>query len=481
MEEFKIEGIRWYAAATADQIRGLVDALRKNDSKEILIVPSAADQGRFTGFVLAKYYTPALSEIVGVRDTTLEGDIQCLSISAAILRGFFGSLSRKLQESRKGLTHTGPTFDELMEQMQKEALQPEPQAQDDIFPPEEDTVLVQFLKRKTPERIEAELNETVIGQPELTKAVADFLYYHALRQLHPQLPQRPLLIAGPSGSGKTEVWRVAARLYGNVFPIRIIDGSSMSCEGWGGNYKIDTYMDASIVNGGILVVDEFDKLTKPKFSGHGENVSLDLQAEFLKLVEGEYCLTDRKKKTNMTSRNMGFVLVGAFESLRREKDRQRPVATKHIGFCAEPQPQPAQSHCGEPFTDEDFIAYGIIPELVGRIAIKCGTHPLSDADYMNIICGPNSRVALIRGILESYGMEVCDLISPEELRKLVATTKTNQTGVRWVSAQVENRLLEAIRQEGIFPERKQTPVRQKQRQDPEKDPAVDHYWGCFAV
>lgn len=35
-------------------------------------------------------------------------------------------------------------------------------------------------------------------------------------------------------------------------------------------------------------------------------------------------------------------------------------------------------------------------------------------------------------------------------------------------AQVETRLLEAIRQQGIFPARKQTSVRQKQRQDPKK-------------
>lgn len=64
--------------------------------------------------------------------------------------------------------------------------------------------------------MEQELNKRIFGQPELTKAVADFLYYHALRQLHPELPQRPLLISGPSGSGKTEVWRVASRLYSDT-------------------------------------------------------------------------------------------------------------------------------------------------------------------------------------------------------------------------------------------------------------------------
>ena len=32
--------------------------------------------------------------------------------------------------------------------------------------------------------------------------VADFLRYHALRQLYPDLPLRPMLITGPSGCGR---------------------------------------------------------------------------------------------------------------------------------------------------------------------------------------------------------------------------------------------------------------------------------------
>lgn len=159
----------------------------------------------------------------------------------------------------------------------------------------------EFLESKSPAQIERELNGEIIGQPGLTKAVADFLYYHALRQIHPELPQRPMLISGPSGSGKTEVWRAARQLYGSTFLIKVIDGSCISCEGWTGNYKIDTFMDASMVNGGILVVDEFDKLTKPRHAASGDNVSLDIQAEFLKLIEGEYQVTQRKKQTNMTS------------------------------------------------------------------------------------------------------------------------------------------------------------------------------------
>jgi ATP-dependent Clp protease ATP-binding subunit ClpX len=317
-------------------------------------------------------------------------------------------------------------------------------------PKKDETVSVlQFLRTKTPALIEQELNELIIGQPELTKAVADFLYYHALRQLHPELPQRPLLISGPSGSGKTEVWRAASRLYGDTFSVKIIDGSSLSCEGWSGNYKLDTYVDSEMASG-ILVVDEFDKLARPKHNSKGDNVSLDMQSEFLKLMEGEYHITKDRKQTGKTSQQMGFVLVGAFESLRNEAE-SRCCATTRIGFCTDAStPRTTSAPSTIRFTDEDFIHYGIMPEIVGRIATKCSTLPLDEGAYMDIIYSPHSRVSQIQNILKRYGTAFSDLISEEELHTLISTSKSNKTGVRWVSAQVENRLLNAIREQGLF-------------------------------
>ena len=222
----------------------------------------------------------------------------------------------------------------------------------------------------------------------------------------------------------------------------------MSCEGWAGNYKIDTYLNPAFAQGGILIVDEFDKLAKPRHSGAGDNVSHEIQAEFLKLVEGEYHITERKKQTNATTKMMGFVLVGAFEPLWIKKEQ--PKAVPQIGFLLD-APQATAEAAPAVLTDEDFIAYGILPELVGRIAVKCATKPLNDEAYWDIIRGPHSRVAAIEQVLKQYGTQVTDVISHEELRQMVATSRSNRTGVRWVSAQVENRLLEAIREHGLFP------------------------------
>lgn len=437
----RIESLRWYPSATAQQLLDHQKTLLAEDKGTLIVLPDPEDLDMYLGVLLAKYYTRALSGCVGVRGTRQEGDFCYLVISGIAVRGFVGSVMRRMRPYCPVTLAETTTLEDFLEQEP-----PAPVKKEEPPVAKGYSDAMKFLQAWSPAKIQQALDEYVIGQSELTRAVADFLYYHVLRQVHPHLPQRPLLISGPSGSGKTEVWRVVRQLFGYLLPVRIIDGSNLSCEGWSGNYKLDTYIDATMVEGGILVVDEFDKLTKPKRSSSGENVSLDMQSEFLKLIEGEYRITEKRKQTNMTSQKMGFVLVGAFESLRAKKQGKKTSPQNPIGFCAQREDLPVSNV----LTDEDFIAYGIMPELVGRIAIRCASNPLPDSAYLDIIQGPHSRVSQLAKVLRAYGVTVEDVITPPILQELVASSKSNQTGVRWVSAQVENRLLEAIYEQGLF-------------------------------
>ena len=301
--------------------------------------------------------------------------------------------------------------------------------------------LVEFLRRNTPETIENELNNYIIGQPEMTRAVSDFLFYHALRQRHPELPIRSILIAGPSGSGKTEVWRVVQKLYGNIFGVKILDGARLSSEGWAGSYKLISAIDLQTINGGILVVDEFDKLCTPQHNAQGENVSYKIQAEFLKLMEGELSQKDRLGNLHRCEK-MGFAFLGAFEKLRQNKHD----CEAQIGFSTLNKKKQGLS---TRLTDEDYIEFGIMTEIIGRISIKCEVQNLSDEDYVQIISNPHSRVATIINVLSQYGLEVCDAISTEKIIDLISYSKKNSLGVRWVSAQLENKLLSLIRECGV--------------------------------
>ena len=299
---------------------------------------------------------------------------------------------------------------------------------------------LQFLKWYTPIRVEKKLNEYVVGQPELVKAVADFLYYHALRQLYPQLPVRNLLIAGSSGSGKTEVFRRAKELFGYMINIRIVDGCRITKEGWSGSQKLEGLLSPDL---DILVIDEADKLCTPSYTSGGGNVSKEIQSEFLKLMEGEYEVNERRKPSYILD-GVSVVFVGAFESIR-EKQKLESSRT-FIGFGNVALESKKQK---QDITDDELINFGVLPELLGRIAVKVVTNDLSDEDYLQILKNPHGRVETLLTVLTACGMSAEQVLSDEEILDMIGKSKENRTGFRWVSAQVENQILETIRENGV--------------------------------
>lgn len=435
-ESILIESIKVCRSRTPEQIQALLKDMEQTDSKELVLFPDKERANLYIGVLLEKYHTPPLTACASIRDSKTDGTFRFLTLSHVGMRTYLSVLTRRL----------GAASPIQIDSTEAAAVEIE---EDSLIIPDDEDPMRAFLMHNTPLQIQRKLDEMVIGQPELTAAVADFLYYHALRQQHPQLPQRPLLIAGPSGSGKTEVWRAAAKLYGDLFQIQIVDGSNMTCDGWAGNYKLSTFVTTKFAKGGILVVDEFDKLVTPKHASGGDNVAMQMQSEFLKLFEGEHQITEYKRTTNITSKAMGFVLVGAFEELRQQKSRAK--SRQAIGFRSQVSSVQAISAEAPGLTDDDFIAFGIMPEIVGRIAVKCTTRPLETDTYLEILRGPHSRVTMLSQVLAQYGIHADEVISQEELRDMIAHSRSNRTGVRWVCAQVENHLLDAIRERGLFP------------------------------
>lgn len=295
-----------------------------------------------------------------------------------------------------------------------------------------------FLKNYTPEKLENELNEYVVGQPELVKEVAGFLYYHMLRQVYTKLPVRNLLVAGSSGSGKTEVFRCVKELYGDMFNIKIADGSRITKEGWSGSQKVEGLLSEDL---DILVIDEMDKLCTPSFTTGGSNVSKEIQSEFLKLLEGEFEVKNRKE--NYVLEGLSVVFSGAFEAIREEKKRE---ANYTMGFATT---EPKSKKLNNEISDEDLIAFGVMPEILGRISVKVVTNDLTDEDYLQILKNSHSRVSKLLDVLKLCGIEEAQVLSDEEILNLISRSKNNRTGFRWVSAQVENRILDVIRTIGV--------------------------------
>ena len=296
--------------------------------------------------------------------------------------------------------------------------------------------LQNFLTWWTNRDIQEKLSRHVMEQPQLLEAVADFLRYHALRQLYPDLPMRPMLVTGPSGCGKTEVWRCVQRLFSDVFHVTIADGSCITSEGWSGSTKFRSFLTNDMANGGILVIDEFDKLVTPTYSSSGDNVSYRIQAELLKLMEGDAVSMDHGKITSVTFENIGIVMTGAFASLHQSPKTR----SQEVGFLSAPKAAPSRQ-----IQEEDLIQYGIMPEILGRIAVRTQVHDLDAAAYRRILLSEHSRVSQLLKVLKTQNLEFGDLISSQELDSLISVSKSEHLGVRWVSAQVESRILKRMR------------------------------------
>ena len=359
-------------------------------------------------------------------------------------------------------------------------------AQQKVAPTIEKAKYKEFLGTYTIPMIQAEIKKYIIGQDELVEHVSTFIYYHALRQVRPTLYPRPFLIAGPSGSGKTEAFRVVKNVFKDYFNVEIVDGTTITQEGWKGMRKLSALL-GSLSNGYILIIDEFDKLAKPAYDSGNNNVSEHIQAEFLKLLEGEYYTkdlqTDTKKNKKEVSidydtRSLGIVLVGAFESIRSKKENpptrvgfiqsesfpevltiEEPSPgrdrTRNRVFKDEKKPSRPVKKASEgteqadnakaiEITDEDLIAYGVITELVGRISDKCTTNKLTVEQYIQIVKNENSKVSQLMKELEQLGVETDDILNDDLISSLVEKSQTNLLGVRWVSSQIENLLLKQL-------------------------------------
>lgn len=301
-----------------------------------------------------------------------------------------------------------------------------------------------FLSKYTIQMVQDELRQYVLGQDELVKHVATFIYYHILRQMNKNLNIRPLLVSGPSGSGKTEIWRAAKKAFDKYLRIEIVDGSTITQSGWSGQRKFSSIL-RDLDTATILVIDEFDKLAAPAHSKGGENVSHHIQAECLKLLEGDYNTTgfrvdaDSSDIIRYDASTLGIVLVGAFEGIRSDKENRK----ERIGFGGEMRNK-AKYETLVPITDEDLIEFGVLPELVGRISDKCTVNKLTAQQYLEIIKNQHSRVSVLVKELEKLGIDAAKAIDDDKIIQLAEKSQSNMLGVRWVSSQIENMLLDLL-------------------------------------
>lgn len=281
----------------------------------------------------------------------------------------------------------------------------------------------------TPQYIVQEVNKAIIGQEQAKSAVALAVWKQMLRANGDNaVPRTNLLLYGPSGCGKTAIIREAARIAG--LPFLAVDATGITETGYHGKNAADIVTDLLTgfkghphVRHAIIFIDEVDKL-----SAHGADwrqaYCQGTQHALLKLVEGMEVTVDGM---TINTTDLLFLFGGAFGRMQEARKCVAP-----IGFVrSEPFCPSVTQH-----TAEDFCAYGMERELMGRIGRFVPVEQLT-TEQMKRILTESSLSAFVK-YKKFFRAHKVRLKLPDELVEQLACESVAQgTGARGLDGAVE--------------------------------------------
>ena len=285
-----------------------------------------------------------------------------------------------------------------------------------------------------PSDVLSELDEVIIGQENAKRAVVMALWKQLRRRNGDNIPNASLLLYGPTGCGKTALIREAARIMD--IPFISADATSISETGYRGRDAADLVKDLVESCGsvekaayGVVFVDEFDKLAADKSNDYRASFCRGTQFSFLKLIEGtDISVEDEVINTG----NILFLFGGAFSTLTNP-EKVKPE-NRSIGFLWESQ-QPTTDNPSA-LTPEDFVAFGMEPELMGRVGRCVALSPLTEESMKQILL--ESKLSVYRKYKTYFREKGKSLaMSKAETTELVQKALARGMGARGLNALVE--------------------------------------------
>ena len=141
--------------------------------------------------------------------------------------------------------------------------------------------------------------------------------------------------------------------------------------------------------------------------------------------------------------NILFICGGAFVGL--EKIIGTRLDTKSIGFGAEIRSR-SNNSADELLAEampEDFVKFGLIPELIGRVPVVVALSGLDEDALIRILREPKN--SLIRQYTKLFSMDgVKFTVEEDALRAIAAKTVERKTGARGLRAIMEEIVIDAM-------------------------------------
>ena len=264
-----------------------------------------------------------------------------------------------------------------------------------------------------PQEIKDFLDQYVIGQDEAKRYLSVAVYNHYKRLLQKmgddevEIEKSNIIMVGATGTGKTLLARTIAKFLS--VPFTIVDATVLTEAGYVGEdiesiltrlLQVADY-DVKAAERGIVFIDEIDKIAR---KGDNPSITRDVSGEgvqqgLLKLLEGSIVNVPpqggrkhpEQRMISVDTKNILFICGGAFDGIER-KIAQR-LNTHVVGYHAvENAAKVDKDNMMQYIAPQDLKAFGLIPEIIGRMPILTYLNPLDRTALRNILTEPKNSI-----------------------------------------------------------------------------------------